>query len=159
MKTIFLFASIAVASGLLFTNIYTSLIDAKSWGSDIPNSIATAREYYKAANPGNFFRLFSPANQVLGILVVVLFWNASPTIRLYLIVALLMYLLAEGLTFGYFYPRNAVLFKTAPLSDTALLKKTWSAWSTMNWVRSGVLVVGIIFSCLSLYKLILLRGR
>jgi len=34
-----LFASLCIASGLLFANIYTSLVDAKSWGSDIPASI------------------------------------------------------------------------------------------------------------------------
>ena len=45
MKKIFVFTSVIVAGGLLFTNLYTSLIDARSWGSDIPNSIAAAREY------------------------------------------------------------------------------------------------------------------
>jgi len=159
MKTIFLFGSVAVASGLLFVNIYTSLIDATSWGSDIPHSISTAREYYKTVNPGNFFRLFSPVNQALGLLVVILFWKAAPSIRLYLVVALIMYLLAEGLTFGYFYPRNDIMFRTAPLTDTALLQKTWAEWNTMNWVRSLVLFVGIICSCLGLYKWIQLPGK
>jgi hypothetical protein len=59
MKTIILFASISIASGLLLVNMYTSLIDARSWGSDIPNSIATAREYFKTVNPhhelGSYF--------------------------------------------------------------------------------------------------------
>jgi hypothetical protein len=50
------------------------MIDAKSWGNDIPNSISTAREYFKVVNPGNFFRLISPINQVLAIIVVVIFW-------------------------------------------------------------------------------------
>jgi hypothetical protein len=36
MRTIALFASISIASGLMFANVYTSLVDAKSWGSDIP---------------------------------------------------------------------------------------------------------------------------
>ncbi len=128
------------------------MIDATSWGSKMPDSIATARSYYATVNPGNFFRIFSPVNQVLGLLVVILFWKAAPSVRIYLVVALAMYLLAEGMTFGYFYPRNAILFKTAQLTDTALLKKTWSEWNTMNWVRSLVLVIGIICSCLSLYK-------
>ncbi len=58
MKTMLLFASISLASGLLLINVYNSLIDTKSWGSDIPNSIATAREYFKTVNPGNFYRVF-----------------------------------------------------------------------------------------------------
>jgi hypothetical protein len=151
MKKIVLFASICIASGLLLSNIYTSLVDAKSWGSNIPDSVAAARQYFKASNPGNFFRIFSPLNQLLGIMVVVLFWRTSSSIRLYLGIALLMYLIGEGMTFGYFYPRNAILFKDASLSDTALLQKTWSEWNSMNWVRSLVLVIGICCSFRALH--------
>src|SRR3954453_196473 len=111
MKKIVLFASICIASGLLLSNIYTSLVDARSWGSNIPDSIAIARQYFKASNPGNFFRIFSPLNQLLGILVLVLFWKSSLSIRLYLGMALVLYLVAEGMTFGYFYPRNDILFR------------------------------------------------
>src|SRR5579872_6808816 len=117
MKQIFLFASISVACGLLFANIYTSLIDSRSWGSDIPNSIAITRQYFKTVNPGNFFRMFSPINQALGIIVLILFWKTSTSIRIYLGVALVLYLLAEGLTFEYFFPRNDILFKNAQLTD------------------------------------------
>ena len=157
MKTIFLFASLTIASGLLLANVYTSLIDAKSWGSNIPNSIAVAREYYKTVTPGNFFRIFSPLNQALGLLVLVLFWRSYPAVRFYLGAALVMYLVAEGLTFGYFYPRNDIMFKTAQLTDIDLLKKTWSEWNTMNWIRSLVLLAGIIFSWLSLHKIYSLK--
>ncbi len=153
MKNIALFLSISIASGLLFANLYTSLIDAKSWGSNIPNSIATARDYFKTVNPGNFFRVFSPVNQALGILVLALYWKASSSIRLCLGAALVLYLLAEGLTFGYFFPRNDILFKTASLTDVDTLKKTWSEWNTMNWVRSTILLIGIFFSFLSLHKI------
>src|SRR4030095_13425961 len=143
MKKIVLFASIALASGLLFANLYTSLIDSRSWGSDIPNSMGIARDYFKSVNPGNVFRIFSPVNQILGIIVLVLFWKASPSIRFCLGVALALYLLAEGLTFGYFFPRNDVMFRDARLTDVELLRKTLSEWTTMNWVRSGILFIGI----------------
>lgn len=157
MKTIILFASITIASGLLLVNTYTSLIDAKSWGSDIPNSMAAAREYFKTVNPGNFFRIFSPINQALGLLVLVLFWKSSPSIRLCAGAAFALYILAEGLTFQYFYPRNDIMFKTAQLTDINLLKKTWSEWNTMNWLRTFVLLVGLFFSFLALHKFYSLR--
>jgi uncharacterized membrane protein len=153
MKTTLLFASICIASGLLLTNIYTSLIDARSWGSNLPDSIATARAYFKTVNPGIFFRIFSPLNQGLGILVLILFWKASPSIRLCLGTALVMYLFAEALTFAYFYPRNDIMFRTAQLTDIDLLRKTISEWKAMNWVRSAVLLCGIAFSFLSLHKI------
>lgn len=153
MKNVVLFMSISLASGLLLTNVFTSLMDAKSWGSDIPNSIATAREYFKVVSPANFFRLFSPLNQVLALLTLILFWKSSPSTRLFLGVALVMYVLADVLTFAYFYPRNDIMFKTAALTDVDTLKKAWSEWSSMNWVRTAILVVGVFCSFLSLHKI------
>ena len=157
MKTILLFISIALASGLLFINFYNSLIDAKSWGSNIPGSIATAREYFKTVNPGNFFRLFSPINQVLGLLVLILFWKSAPSARLYLGVAFALYVSTDVFTYGYFFPRNDIMWKTAELTDTEVLRKAWAEWSSMNWVRSFMLLVGLFFSFLSLHKIYLLR--
>ena len=153
MKKIILFASLSLASGLLFTNLYNSMVDATSWGSNIPDSIATAKEYYRVANPGNFYRIFSPINQLLGVLVLVLFWKSPRQIRIALAITLTFYLIAEGLTFQYFYPRNAVMFASAQQSDTELLKQTWSEWNNMNWVRSFVLLVGICSSFFALDKL------
>ena len=159
MKKIILFASITLASGLLFANLYTSLIDSKAWGTDMPNSIGVAREYFKTVNPGNFFRMFSPVNQLLGIIVLILFWKASPSIRLCLGAALVLYLLAEGLTFGYFFPRNDIMFRDASLTDTDLLRKTLTEWTRMNWVRSAILLVGVFFFFLSLHKIYSLHQK
>ena len=153
MKKIILFASIGLASGLLFTNLFTSLVDARSWGNDIPNSIATARQYFKVVDPGVFFRLFSPINQVLGLIAVVIFWKTSPSIRLRLFIAFACYVAAEAMTFTYFFPRNDIMFRDAALTDIDLLKKTWSEWNNMNWVRTAILLVGVIFSMLSLHAI------
>jgi flagellar biosynthesis protein FlhB len=155
MKNVMLFASISLASGLLLINVYNSLIDTRSWGSDIPHSIGTAREYYKTVNPGNFYRFFSPLNQVLALLVLVLFWKVCPSARLTLGIALLIYILVDVLTFAYFYPRNEIMFKTAQLTDVDLLKRVWSEWDVMNWFRSALLLAGIVFSFLSLHKICL----
>ena len=152
MKNVFLFASIVFASGLLFTNIYNSMIDVKSWGSDIPQSLETARQYFKAANPGNFFRVFSPINQILALLVVILFWKSSAQTRWYFLIAFLLYVLADIFTFAYFYPRNDILF-IKPISDTDFLKKTWSEWNVMNWLRSLLLLIGLFFTFIAAHKI------
>ena len=153
MKKMILFASIMLASGLLFTNIYNSIVDAKSWGADIPQSLATARIYFKSANPGDFFRVLSPVNQLLVLLSLILFWKSSATVRTYLCIALVLYVLCDVFTFAYFYPRNDILFKTVPLTRTTILTKAWSGWNTMNWLRSGILFGGLIFSFLALNKI------
>lgn len=153
MKNIILFASISVAAGLMFVNFYNSLVDAKSWGSDIPNSISAAREYFKTVNPGNFFRVYSPVNQVLALLALILFWKSAPGARIYLGAAFGMYVVSEMFTFAYFFPRNDIMWKTALLTDLDTLRKAWSEWSTMNWLRTFMLLVGLVFSFLSLHKI------
>ena len=153
MKNVILFASIVVASGLLMANVYNSLIDAQSWGSNLPGSIETARNYFKTVNPGHFYRLFSPINQVLGLLCLIVFWKTAPAARLYLGVALIMQIAADVMTFSYFYPRNDVLFISASLTDVATLKQVWSEWNAMNWVRSAIVLAGVVFSLVALHKI------
>lgn len=152
MKKLLLFSSISLASGLLFTNLYTSLVDAKSWGAAIPESMGVARQYYRTVNPGNFFRIFSPLNQGLALGALILFWRSSPRTRLYLGATLLLYVGADAFTFAYFYPRNEVMFQSAALTDTARLTQAWSEWTTMNWLRGSLLLAGIGFSGRALHR-------
>ena len=156
MKNIIVFLSISIASGILFVNLYTSLIDAKSWGTDIPSSIAAAREYFKAVNPGDYFRIFSPLNQVVSLIALIVFWKSSPSIRLCLGIAFVLYVLGDVLTFAYFYPRNDIMFKSN-VTDVELLKTTWLEWRNMNWVRTMVIASGLICSCLALHYSYVLR--
>lgn len=152
MKKSILFLSITIASGVLVTNLYNTFIDAKSWGTDIPHSIATAREYFKVINPGNFFRIFSPINQIIALLALVAFWKQiSVQARLFLGIALSMYVIGDIMTFVYFYPRNDFMFRDASLDDAERLKTVWMEWRNMTWVRSAVVFAGLCFSWLSLH--------
>jgi hypothetical protein len=121
----------AVAAGLLFVNLYNSIVDAPNWGADLPNSITAARSYFTVANPGNFFRMVSPLNQILALAAVVICWKKNRYIALG---SLALAVLADVLTFGYFYPRNEIMF-SAPMDETAI-RAAWEQWSSMNWVRS-----------------------
>src|SRR6185437_9411512 len=104
IKIIVLYLSIVFASGVLFVNVYNSIVDTTAWGSNIPRSIQVTRNYYQSVNPGTFFRIFSPINQILALLSLVLFWKSSGIIRTFLLIAFLLYLLADVFTFSYFYP-------------------------------------------------------
>src|ERR1700676_3029867 len=65
MKKLILFLSIISASGLVMITIYNLLVDANSWGSKLPSSILTARDYYRQVDPRNFFQIMAPINQLL----------------------------------------------------------------------------------------------
>ena len=136
IRPILLGLSAATASGLLFVNLYSSIVDAPNWGADIPNSIIDARQYFAVANPGHFFRIFSPVNQVLALVVLILCWKNN---RYIAIASLAIAILLDVMTFGYFYPRNDVMFVNA--IDENALRIAWREWSTMNWIRSALCVV------------------
>ena len=155
MKNIFLFASIAFANGLLFTNIYNSIIDAKSWGANLPYSIETARQYFKSTNPGKFFRILAPINLIVSLVTLILFWKVSTAVRTFLGVAFALNIIVDVFTFAYFYPRNEIMFKTAQLTDVDAIRKAWTGWNSRNWLRSFIILVGIIFSFLALYNICL----
>lgn len=154
MRKSILILATTFAAGLLFVNIYNSLIDAVSWGSNIPASIQVTREYFKVVNPGDFYRFFSPVNQVLTLLGLILCWKADKKIRLYCGMALLFALVSDAFTFGYFYPRNEIMFGSQIETNLDAIKLAWIEWSSMNWLRSGMVMLNVIFDFAALNLLI-----
>ena len=151
MKKLILFTSVALASGILFTNIFNSIIISDAARSDIPNSVIAAREYFKTVNPGDFFKILSPATQVMTLLSVILFWRYKK-VRLFLGVALLCYISGDIFVFTYFHPRSDMIYLSQPIPDNETLERLSKEWNRMNWVRSFILLIGLIFSFLALDK-------
>jgi uncharacterized membrane protein len=145
MRKICLFASLALMAAMLSVNVYNSIVDAKSWSANIPDSIFAARNYFKTVNPGTFFRTASPINQLLALAALVAGWKSGRRARLYFGLAFLLAVLTDVLTFAYFYPRNEILFRAAQ-SNADVFTKICSEWSTMNWVRSMILAIGLVCS-------------
>ncbi|WDF46635.1 DUF1772 domain-containing protein [Chryseobacterium sp. KACC 21268] len=157
MKKAILFTSVALASGILFANVFNSIVISDAARSDIPNSIVAAREYFKTVNPGDFFKIFSPVTQVFTLLSLILFWKTGKSVRLFLGIALVCSILGDILAFTYFHPRNDLMYLSQPILDTETLKTISSEWSYMNWVRSFILLVGVIFSFLAVDKIYSLK--
>ena len=152
-QTIVLILAVTVASGLLFVNIYTSMVDAPNWGRDLPASIAVARAYMSVRNPGYFFRIFSPMNQVLALLAAVAAWWAPKGTFSICLAALILAVSVDVFTFAYFYPRNEVMF-VAPIGDVDAIRSALSGWRNMNWVRSGLIAVMVALDYLALVKVV-----
>lgn len=152
MRKIILYAIVAFSSGLFFTNIYNSIVNAANWESNIPDSIVATRAFFTVANPGTFFQLIDPTNIVLIMVALLVYWKRSTTIRSYLGIALLCFVGCMVLTFSFFYPRNEILFISNEIANVEILKKAASEWGTMNWVRSMIWLIGLVFSFLALNK-------
>jgi hypothetical protein len=153
MKIVILYLSIVFASGVLFVNIYNSIVDTTAWGAHFPESIQTTRDYYQSVNPGTFFRVFSPVNQVLALLSLILFWKTSGNVRIFLLVAFILYVLGDVFTFAYFYPRNDIMFKSDISTNLEAIKTAWKQWVPMNWLRSLIILVGLVFSFIALHNI------
>src|SRR5437763_17059279 len=110
MRKLILFLSIICASGLTMVSIYNSVIDAQSWGSDIPASIQTARDYFAHVDPRRFFEVAGPVNLVLIILTLILIWKDSVSLRFYFAASFASCAATLILTLAYFLPRPLLLF-------------------------------------------------
>jgi hypothetical protein len=152
MKKLVLYAAIALSSGLFFTNIYNSIVNAANWESNIPYSIQATKDFFTVANPGTFFKLIDLPNLILMGLALILFWKHSTSIRLYLGIAIVCFVSSLVLTFTYFYPRNEIMFLSEQLPDTETLKTVATEWGRMNWVRSLIWLIGLLFSFMALDK-------
>ena len=139
------FISIVFMTSVLSVNVYNSVVDTKNWGANIPDSILTARNYFTVANPGTFFRVASPLNQLFALAALVVCWKTGKRVRLYFGLAFLIAVLVEAMTFAVFFPRNEILFIGAE-SHVDVLTKAWSEWSRMNWVRNLLLACGLVCS-------------
>ena len=127
-------------------SIYNTVVDAKSWGSDIPASIQAARDYFQHVDPRRFYEVAGPVNLVLIVLTLILFWKESVSLRYYFAASLACYAAILILTLAYFVPRNLILF-TWSISDHLEQIRTASAqWSAMNWIRSLLGLAGVLFS-------------
>jgi hypothetical protein len=146
MKKLILFLSIICGSGLTMVSIYNSVVDAKSWGSDIPASIQTARDYFQHVDPRRFYEVAGPVNLILIVLTLILFWKDSVSLRFYFAASFSCYAEILILTLAYFFPRNLILF-TWSISDHLEQIRTASAqWGAMNWLRSALGLAGVLFS-------------
>jgi len=145
MKKMIVFLSVICASGLVMVTIYNLIVDAKSWGSEIPASIITVRDYYKHVDPRNFFAIIAPINMVLIVLSIILFWKDS-VIRTYLCISFLLYLIIAALTFVYFIPRDRIILTMPIGGHTEQIKTALSQWKNMNWLRTLFGLAGVMFT-------------
>ena len=141
MRRAVLSVAIIAAAIVLGANIYTSVVDAPNWGANAPQGFEAARRYMTVRDPGDFFRVFSPAAQVAMLAAVVACWPLRRA-RWLAVAALAAGVASDAMTFAYFYPRNDVMFVN-PL-DVAAATRAWSEWSAMNHVRSALVLAAVL---------------
>jgi len=143
LKRVFLYAAILLLAGVLGANVYTSVVDAPNWGSSIPASMEAAKHYWAVANPGTFFRIFSPAAQVAALFSLIFCWKYGWLVRGLTAATLVLAVFGDVMTFAYFYPRNDIMFGSAQHSND-VLQEAWNGWTLMNHVRSALFLTATL---------------
>jgi uncharacterized membrane protein len=156
-REVVLSLAVVVIGGVLGANVYSSAVDARNWGSNIPTSLNAARAYFSVANPGSFFRIASPLAQLLSLLALVLCWNV-PGARLFAGIALVANVTGDIMTFGYFYPRNDIMFINHPMNAEAAAH-AWRGWATMNHVRSALVLTALLSELVTLTRVAEMTAR
>ena len=155
-RLVVLWLAVTAIGGILGANVYTSAVDARNWGSNIPTSLNAARAYFSAVNPGFFFRIASPLAQVLSLLALILCWRV-PGARLYAGIAVAVNVTVDVMTFAYFYPRNDVMF-VKPMNAEAAAQ-AWREWATMNHVRSALVLTALLSELATLTRVAQMTPR
>jgi Domain of unknown function (DUF1772) len=164
MKVAIAFLSIFMAAGLTMVTVYNTLVDAKSWGANIPTSIQTARDYYSHVDPRRFYLIIGPPTVLLGAVTTFLFWRDAVSMRLLFGASAACYALIVLLTISYFVPRDLILFRSPLQEHLDEIRAAASQWSRMNWARTLLGCVGVLCSmrALDLYYTVVvekLSGR
>ncbi len=150
-------AAAIVMAAALGANVYNSVVDAPNWGAAIPNSTKIMREYFATANPGTLDRVLGPLTQILALAALVTCWRRYPDARGPLGLALGGMVIADMRTFGFFYPRNAIMMSDQ--SNIEALRAAWHEWSAVNHVRSAAVLVASVAELTALARIASLAPR
>jgi hypothetical protein len=142
-----------VASAMLLgAGVYESVVVAPNF-QGAPISLEHARGFYHATNPGVFFRVLSPATQLLLLVALVCNWGPVPVTRWRLAAALALAILADVITFKFHYPRNAILFIDPLTGSAAGLDRVGREWAAGNYVRIALILTVVTLVMASIIRI------
>jgi uncharacterized membrane protein len=144
--------ALIVLTMLLGAGVYESVVVAPNL-QGAPTSLEHARGFYHVTNPGMFFRVLSPATQILLLLALLCNWMPVPLTRWRLAVALVLAISGDVITFKFHYPRNAILFINPLTGSAADLDRIGSEWAAGNYVRIAVIFIAVVLVIVSVIRI------
>jgi hypothetical protein len=143
---------LVLSAMLLGAGVYESVVVAPNF-QGAPVSLEHARGFYHASNPGVFFRVLSPATQLLLLVALVYNWGPVPATRWRLAGALALAILADVITFKFHYPRNAILFLNPLTGPAADLDRVGREWAAGNCARIGLILIVVSLVMASMIRI------
>ena len=128
---------------LLGAAAYESVVMAPNYESEIPNSVDTARSFFRARTPAHYFRVISPVTQVLLLAATLVGWKSTGT-RWSAGAVLVLMVLLDVITFLFHYPRLGIMFKEPRPVEPERLRRAAHEWAQGNLVRVTLLAAAFL---------------
>jgi Anthrone oxygenase len=145
IRELILCLAVISVGALLGGSLYDSLVIAPNFRVGVPQSLEHLRQFMAVANPGSFFRLIAPLTQLSILVSLILGWRRPAGRRWWLLIALVLVVTGDVITFTFHYPRNAILFGDPMHTPPEMLEKAAREWAYGNYLR--VLLVGAATVC------------
>src|SRR5262249_49934853 len=97
-------------------------------------------------DPRRFFTVAGPVNEILILLMLILFWKHSVSARICFSATFAFYTAIVVLSLAYFVPRDLILFTSSIPDHVEQIKGAANEWRHMNWLRSLLGLAGVLFS-------------
>jgi hypothetical protein len=150
LRDLLLVIAIVLTGALFGASLYDQVVMAPNYGADIPQSLEHAKQFMVAASPANLFRFLAPATQISLLLSLILNGGVKGR-RWFLLVALLLTVAGDVITFTFHYPRNAILFTDPMNTPVGVLTKAAVEWSYGNVARCCLILIAnllVIFAAM-----------
>ncbi|MDQ2856185.1 MAG: DUF1772 domain-containing protein, partial [Acidobacteriota bacterium] len=135
---------ITLIGALLGGSLYDSIVLAPNFQVGAPQSLEHMRQFMAVANPGNFFRVIAPLTELSILISLVLGWKRPPGRRWWLLIAFILIVTGDVITFTYHYPRNAILFHDPMHVPLETLERVAKEWAYGNYVRTLLVAAAIV---------------
>lgn len=132
-------AMLNAGGGLLESYVYIP-----NWFHDLPGSLEAAFRFLEYRTPGAFFQLVLPIVALLLLAAIALAWRL-PRVRNNLLLALVVMVAMESLTFVLVYPQIGILqdVATRPIEEIRAARDAFRFWGV--WVRLPMMAIVLAF--------------
>jgi hypothetical protein len=116
--------------------IFCVIVEYPNWFANVPESLRTTRDFYKAFHPGYFFQTFGPLILISGLAFLGFGWRITGT-RNFVLASIVLLIAIELLTFIYIYPRLGILFAPDSAGHTVeALRQASAEFTTADRIRT-----------------------
>jgi len=155
MKTLqtFLFTAYFVLMMIVLGGtIFCVIVEYPNWFADVPASLRTTREFYKAFHPGYFFQTFGPLILISGLAFLAVGWRIRET-RNFVLASIALLISIELLTFIYIYPRLGILFAPDSAGHAVeTLRQASAEFTTADRIRTFLDLIASGLSIAAMFR-------